>query len=466
MGLLGNIYIGYSGLYTESVGLKVSANNVSNLNTIGFKKDRIEFEDRIAKEIETFLTERGYGTFIKDIRIDFSEGGMISTGNPTDLAISGKGFFIVSDEEGNIYYTRDGQFFINEVDEKHFGLQNSLGMYLLGAEPDATSAEITTLKPYLIPKIMEPKATSLIKTQLIFDSQEEVNDVPLWEKYQYDPENSLEPIKNYNYDWVWDLPIYTSDGEKINLKLYADRGAELDEYEILLALEDPNLDGRGDGRYKGAFLYGTITFNSSGDINSVSFKKFTDLNNPPEDLTADDWVNGHPKVTININGAIQEIELDLGFIYNPDTGELERTENASKMLASSFAQLYYNQDGYPMGVFERIEMISEEGLIKVWYTNYKTLEVAKIFLADFKGYEESLEKVGHNLFKAKHGVEPLIFSPGILERGRIISGVLENSNVDLAEEMVRLIVLQRSFQSNARIITTSDQLLQDFLRQV
>ncbi len=462
MNLFGNMYVGYTGLYTDSIGLKVSADNISNLNTIGFKKHRTEFEDRITKELEVFSNEKPYGSYIKDIRTIFSQGGITTTDVPTDLAISGKGFFIVSDKNGNIYYTRDGQFFINEVDKDHFALQNSLGMYLLGADPNTTDATLDTLKPYLIPKVMDPKATSQIKTELIFDSRKPTNTQSLLDKYQYDPNNPEEPIEEGNYDWVWDLPIYDSNGNRLDLKLYADRGEKNNEYEILVALSDPTLDGRGDGKYKGAFLYGTLTFGASGEITGVNFQQVA----PDGTLSSVNWTDGLPTFTLNVNGNTQDIQLDLGFTYNPDTGELERTSGTSRMLANPFAQLSYNQDGYPMGVFDHIEVINEEGLIKAWYTNNKDIEVSKIFLADFTGYEDSLEKAGHNLFKAKPDVTPFIFSPSTSERGRIISGALETSNVDLAEEMVRLIVLQRAFQSNSRVITTSDELLQDFLRQV
>ncbi|MCS7200466.1 MAG: flagellar hook-basal body complex protein, partial [Caldimicrobium sp.] len=120
---------------------------------------------------------------------------------------------------------------------------------------------------------------------------------------------------------------------------------------------------------------------------------------------------------------------------------------------------------YPLGVFDRLEVINEEGQIRAWYTNQKDIAVARIFLADFAGYEEALDKIGNGLFRARPGVTAFLFAPSSAERGRILSGALEGSNVDLAMEMVNLIVLQRSFQSNSRVITTADGMLEDFLRQ-
>ena len=145
------------------------------------------------------------------------------------------------------------------------------------------------------------------------------------------------------------------------------------------------------------------------------------------------------------------MEVLLGLLY------------ASKFLANPFVQLYYNQDGYTQSIFDKIEVITEEELIKAWYTNGQNVEVAKIFLADFTGYEDSLVKIGSNLFQAKEGVTPFVFAPGFYERGRLVSGALESSNVDLAMEFINLIVLQRAFQSNVRAIVTADQTLEDFL---
>ncbi len=462
MSLFGNMYIGYTGLYTDTVGLKVSGNNITNLNTTGYKKDRMEFMNNLVSDTnEVFCAEKGIGCYPKSIRTIFDQGGLQTTDNPTDLAISGKGFFIVQDQKGNIYYTRDGQFFVNEVDENHLALQNSLGMFLLGATPDAQTADLQTLQPYLIPKIMNAKATETIKASLILDSRVQTNNYTLVDKYdaQTNPQN---PIPENNYDWVYDWYIYDSKGERIPVRLYVDRGDSPNKYEVLFALDDPALDGRGSGKLQGAFLYGELTFGNAGNIYSADFYQVA----PDGTLTQLDLTQtGKPQVTLNINGTQQTLTLDLGFTVNQD-GSIKREEGAIKMIANPFTQLEYNQDGYPEGIFDHIEVITENGLIEAYYTNGKTIDVSKIFLADFSGYEDTLIKTGENLFKAKAGTTPTLFAPGKQERGTLISGALETSNVDLADEMVRLIVLQRAFQSNSRVITTSDELLQEFLRQV
>uniref|UniRef100_A0A7V5XHH6 Flagellar hook protein FlgE n=1 Tax=Thermodesulfobacterium geofontis TaxID=1295609 RepID=A0A7V5XHH6_9BACT len=467
MGIFGSIYTCYSGIFTSSIGMSVVGDNIANLNTIGFKGSRFELMNKIVNVLnETFLKERGSGVFVENIRTLYTQGGIITTYIPTDLAISGKGFFIVSDKNGNIFYTRDGQFFVNEVDENYFALQNSLGLYLLGADPTAETADLASLKPYLIPKIMPPKGTSEINLQVIFDSRkptEEIDD-PLWGNYNATQET---PLSEGKYEFVWSLPIYDNLGGEIILKLYADRTSNPNEYEVLVALEDPTLDGRGEGIYQGAFLYGILTFGENGDITDAKFWEVTNPSSfnpnldPPLDLTT----LGKPQFNLNIQGNTQTITLDLGFKVEKD-GNITRTPYASKLLANPFVQLYYNQNGYSQGIFDKIEVITEEGLIKAWYTNGQNSEVAKIFLADFTGYEDSLIKIGSNLFLAKEGATPFIFAPGFYESGRIISGALEGSNVDLAMEMINLIVLQRAFQSNLRAIVTADQLLEDFFNKV
>lgn len=467
MGIFGSLYISYSGVYTNTVGMKVTADNIANLNTTGFKGSRYEFTNELVNAMqEVFTKEKGLGSSVKDIRTIYTQGGITTTDIPTDLAISGKGFFIVSDQKGNIFYTRDGQFFVNEVGESYFALQNSLGLYLLGADPSATTADLATLKPYLIPKLMPSRGTREINLQVIFDSRRPLEPIDefLWQNYDATSPNVLPDGK---YDFVWNLPIFDNLGEKRTLLLYADRTSNPNEYELLVTLDNPSLDGRGTGAYQGAFLYGILSFGGNGDVVGAKFWEITNPSsfnpntNPPMDLT----ILGRPQFTLNILGNTQTITLDLGFQVEKD-GSIVKTPYASKLLANPFVQLYYNQDGYAQGIFDRIEIITEEGLVRAWYTNGQSIEVAKIFLADFTGYEESLLKIGSNLFQAKEGVVPFIFAPGLYERGRLISGALEGSNVDLAEQFLNLIMLQRAYQSNVRAITTVDQTLEYFLSKV
>jgi len=402
MGIFGTIYTCYSGVCTNTVGMKVVADNIANLNTTGFKGSRWEFANEVTTATqEAFVKEKGLGSRVKDIRTLYTQGGIITTDVPTDLAISGKGFFIVSDKNGNIFYTRDGQFFVNEVDENHFALQNSLGLYLLGAEPGATTADLTSLKPYLIPKIMPPKATSEINIQAIFDSRKpvEVVDDPLWQNYDATREKVLEDGR---YEFVWNLPIYDSLGEKRNLQLYIDRTSDPNQYELLVALDEPSLDGRGAGKFQGAFLYGILTFGGNGDITDAKFWEITNPSSfdPNTQSPMDLKTLGKPQFTLNVKGNTQTITLDFGFQVEAD-GSITRTSYASKLMANPFVQLYYNQNGYSQGIFDKIEVITEEGLIRAWYTNGQNIEVSKIFLADFTGYEDSLVKIGLNLFQAK-----------------------------------------------------------------
>ncbi len=462
MGIFGTMFIGYAGLFSDSQAMNVSADNITNLNTTGFKAGRFEFSDVIRRAVgEVFTRGAGYGSNIKSTRWLFSQGGLQTTDVPTDLAISGRGFFVVSDGKGNLFFTRDGQFMINEADERNFALQNTLGLYLLGSDPNVEATNLGDLKNHLIPKIMAAKPTSLISAQLLLNANRPTNTELLTDKYDYTA-NPGKPLEDGKYDWVFDWEIYDSLGQKTILKAYVDRGENTNTYEILVALGDPTKDLRGDGKLKGAFLYGTLTFGGSGDIVGADFYQIADPNGTlvPLDLTT----LSQPKFTMNIEGRTQEITLDLGFKVEPD-GSITRLSNATRLSASPFSQLLFSQDGYEEGVFDRIEVITEEGLIRAWYTNGRDLPVAKLYLADFNGYEESLEKVGNNLFRAKLGSTPFIFSPGIGERGRIISGALETSNTDLAQEMIHLILLQRAFQSNSRVITAADQMLEDFIRQ-
>jgi len=196
---------------------------------------------------------------------------------------------------------------INEADEKHFALQNSLGMYLLGADPDATTAGIVDLKPHLIPKVMPAKATSKISAQLLLNANRPTNAETLLTKYDWTADPT-KPLQDGQYDWVFDWDIYDPLGQRITLKAYFDRGDTPNTYEVLLALADPAKDTRGDGKFKGAFLYGTLTFGGNGEVVSADFSQILD---PTGTLTPLDLATlGQPRFTLTVDGRTQEITLD------------------------------------------------------------------------------------------------------------------------------------------------------------
>lgn len=166
---------------------------------------------------------------------------------------------------------------------------------------------------------------------------------------------------------------------------------------------------------------GTLTFNSDGSLNSGD--------------------------TANIALGSQAIQVD----FSPDVAK-------TTQYAADFSTLYQYQDGYPTGFLEGIS-IEADGIIYGHYTNGQTRQLYQVVLADFVN-PSGLTKKGGNLYaQSPHSGEPLIGTPGSGGLGTIVPNSLEQSNVDLAEEFTKIIIYQRAFQANARVITTTDDML-------
>lgn len=470
MSLFGTIYLGKSGVTSMSRGISISADNVANLESTGFRANRPLFEDLFLSATTEAppLDQKGLGTDLEAVEILYQEGPIRATDNPTDLAISGKGFFTVTDRK-NFFFTRDGGFLLQEAaKEGYLKLATPSGYELCGWEipegmegQDVTSG---TLAPILIPKNMSGKATSEIVLQLNCDSSKPPEGENLTLLDKWDSSHPEEPLGEGNYDLKVDLPLWDDLGTQHHVSLYIDRTAEPRTFEFLVAL-NPSEDWRGDGPYSGCLLSGLLHFGSAGQLESITNVQTISPDGTATELPPEDWPGGFPAFTVNFTGTPQQITLDFGLQYESETGSWNRLEDhASTAYAAPFSVVYQHLDGYPSGRFQEIN-VDEKGVVRAQYTNQQTLEVARLPLALF-GSADDLERAGGNLFQAVNGAEPEYFAPGKDAPGSIMGGALEGSNVDLANEMVHLITLQRAFQSNTRVITTADQMLDDFIRAV
>ncbi len=468
MSLFGTIYLGKSGINTMSRGLSVSADNVANLESTGFRASRALFEDLMLRATNEAPPgdQRGLGTTVEAVEVLYHEGPIKVTDNPTDLAITGKGFFTVSDGE-DVFYTRDGGFILREVEDT-LRLSTPSGYDLYGwAVPQGTDGEAVTsgtLAPVEIPQYISGQPTSNIILQLNCDSSRppETTNLTLLDKWDGTQE---EPISSGGYELKVDLPVWDNIGQQHQLSLYLDRTDQARTFEFLVAM-DPSEDWRGSGEYAGCLLSGLLHFGSLGDLESIDHLQL--ITSPSGDTTSlnpGDLPNGLPAFTVNFTGTPQQITLDFGLYFDADAGQWQRVDNrVSTAFAAPFSVIYQYLDGYPPGTFKEIK-VSEKGVVQAKYTNNQIFDMARIPLALF-GSPDDLERAGANLFKAVAGAEPDYFAPDRNAVGTIIGGALEDSNVDLAQEMVHLITLQRAFQSNTRIITTADQMLDDFIRSV
>ena len=405
--MLQSFYTAITGLNGNQQWLNVISDNIANVNTIGFKSERITFEDLVAHSLTTFAnntpknTEIGGGSFVALTTKDFSQGSFMNTNSPTDLALDGEGFFMVKDNQGTVYYTRAGQFRLDANGD----LVNVDGMKLQGWTLDNNGNIAGALDKINVPYAINPTITTKINlvepTNL--DSRSNVISAT------FDPTNST------TFNYVNSMTIYDSLGNPHTLSFYFQKtGANIWN---VYAYMDNNLTT--------PVQVGSPTLNFDTNGNLTSGSPFT------------------LSLTLS-NGATspQSITIDVSKI---------------KQVASDFI-FYANQDGFAKGDLLGVA-VTEDGIVKGMYSNGNVKNIARLAVATFKD-KEMLVRKGNNLYLPNtQTFTPIITPGGILSKVR--SGFLELSNVDISREFINLITAQRAYQANARVITTDDQILQE-----
>jgi len=419
------LYTGVTGLDTTSAELSVVGDNIANANTIGFKAGRAAFEDALA---QTLIggAQRGLGSRLQAIQKLMSQGAIANTGIATDLAISGNGFFVVKGSHNGVdssYFTRAGQF---TVDNSGF-LVNLEGLKVQGYGTNAAGVINGTLGDIDVGAASSPpSATTTITVKANLDAREPIPALP------WDPQN---PGATSNF--TSPTTIYDSLGGAHEATIYYVKTATGFDYHVLT-------DGGGvQGGVAGVnseIAGGAMTFDASGNLASVT----------PQ-----------AAILFNPRGAVQPQPLT--FNFGTPTGAGGTGADGITQYASTEANVFINQDGFTSGILARVA-INTDGEVVGTFTNGQTRTLGAVALANFEAPDQ-LERIGGNLFSntAKSG-QPTIGEAASGGRGAIIAGALEQSNVDLSGEFVRMIAAQRGFQANSKTISTADQLLAELIQ--
>jgi flagellar hook protein FlgE len=391
--------------------MSVIGNNLANVNTHGFKASRVTFVDILSQSLTggTGEYQIGRGVEMSKVIPQLSQGSFETTTSPTDLAIDGDGFFIVKGDEGK-FYTRAGIFIFNKDGE----MITPTGYTLQGWKLDREGKISGSLDDINISAISSsPYATTKVELKVNLDADSEPPSDFDWT----DPHNTS------NYSTT--LSIYDSLGRDHMISIFFRKDSENTwNYHVLAADGEIN----GDTLEVGS---GTLTFSSSGALESVE-----------GDEILFDWKGG---------AEVSRVLFDFG------TGL-----NGTTQFAGNSSTLFQDQDGYASGHLINIS-VDTEGKVTGLFSNGTSRSIYKIALANFKSPWD-LDMVGKNLFaESNTSGQPIIGSPGTSGIGKIVSNSLEMSNVDIATEFVNLIKTQQAFQANSRIITTTDQMLQDII---
>lgn len=441
MTVLSSLFSGISGLVANGSALSVIGDNISNVNTVGFKRGQANFENALTQKIGN--AQIGLGARLSNVAVNFSPGSFETTGTDTDLAIDGKGFFVVKGTDGQ-FYTRAGNFFQNNEGK----VINPAGFVLQGQEIDSTSGNPvgTTSDVTIASQTSEPVATTTITLKLNVDSDATVKAAFVGTSLQNAANSS-----NYSVG----VPVYDSLGKSHAVTVYFNKTADRTwEYNALVDAGDLT---NGTAGQTVIIKKGTLVFNTAGklDTNTVTA---TAVPVPGGGPAAGGYYTTIPwKAAAAV--AVGDFSIDFGpGVTAPTSGSGEITQ-----YRQDFAITNQSVNGRPPG---RVNSISfnEDGYLVGQFTNGETRRLYRISLATFAS-EQNLQRKGGNLFAetADSGQANINFA-NTGDKGKIQGGGLEMSNVDLATEFVKMVITQRGFQASARTISTTDQLLAELVQ--
>lgn len=413
MSLGSSFYAALSGMNANGMAMQVISDNISNANTVGFKSTSTQFEDILGMSLEGIagFTHMGVGTNVSAMPLAFTQGTLMTTTVGTDVAVNGKGFFIVEDAVSDEqFYTRAGNFHVD--DDGYF--VNVNGLRVQGYLYDSTGTNlIETLTDIVVDQttMVPPSITEEIDMVLNLDSAEGVLTFDL-----------TDPGATSNYSTA--LEIYDTLGQSHTITVYFSKTAP-QAWEWNATIDGSDVNGGTPGT---AQLFGTgdIAFTTDGLLSTAM---------PMDFYTG--------AITFANGIAATDIEVDFS--------------STTQYGSPSVIQIL-TQDGYAAGNLSGISIVTD-GNIVGHFTNGQVKNIARLALAEFPSYM-GLERAGSLLFKeTTDSGDPLVNKPGEGGLGEVSAGMLEESNVDLATEFIRMIITQRAYQANSKVISTTDEML-------
>ncbi len=485
-----SLYIGATGMKTLGSGMNVISNNIANVSTIGYKQQTALFSDVFyaqqggvggwwdaQTDSKVALGQVGQGVQLDAVLTRYTQGALESSNTVTDMAISGKGFFQVTDKNGSAYYTRAGDF----RPDNEGVLRTPAGMALMGYKfaEDGTKGGLEEVTIDRFAK-MPAKATTAVDLRLnVAQSKNTATDAtnPYFSLLgQYNSANKP-PISSSGYGYAQSITLYGADGTAHSATIYFDGAPSTGTGTTVEYMVASDADSNGGTAQ--ALMMGTMSFNSKGELTGMS--AYTPSTAGSTNLA--DWnaatlsekgvpqmtVNGSP-VTLNLGisatggwqnspGNAASVGTDPTALASMGNAYTRAADATTNYTSSSPVMRSKSQDGYAAGTLNNIS-ISTDGTVVGKFSNNKSMDLWQIPVCRFTS-EDGLRREGNNVFSATEDSGQMEMGvAGTENYGKINAYNIENSNVDMATEMVNMIVNQRGFQSNSKVVTTADQLLQ------
>ncbi len=425
MSILTSLFAGISGLNAFGNALSVVGNNVANMNTVGFKGSSVTFADIGSSGLTGGSGGQvGRGVLVNNIRNEFGQGSFQTTSNGLDMALEGEGFFIVQDTAGAQFYTRAGVF----SPDADGLVVNPDGYKLRGFQADASgnlTAQIGDID--LSSTSAVPSSTTTVDFVANMDSRETIPST-------FDVTN---PSGTSNFSTS--VTVFDSLGNGHLVTTYFRKSVEAaagNSWQWFTVV--PGADNANSANAE-IQANGTLTFNNSGALNIESA-----ITSPTGGF---DFSGGAAQN--------QAIVFDFGNSITTDSG---LGLDGVTQFGSTSAVLNQTQNGFAAGALRSIS-INEDGIVSGLFTNGTTRTLAQLALARFNA-PDGLTSTGNNNFaSSQDSGQPIVGTGNSAGLGSVFANSLELSNVDLAEQFVKMIEFQRGFQANSRIITVTDELL-------
>jgi len=407
--MIASLYAGISGLSANATAMTVIGDNIANVNTTAFKSNRSHFANILSASLGGDAATSGVGRGVEfwGVNAQWTQGSLENSASATDLAINGKGFFMVQNASGSNFYTRAGNFTF----DKEGYLVNPDGLQLQGYQIDA-NGNIGSISDIYIPgeRVSPPAQTTEFNFDINLNAGAQTGDT-----------------------YTTAQTVYDSLGNAIPMTFTFTRQAAAQTWTV--TGEIPPSAGTG------------VTFGGNPSMNIV-FDDTGIMTSPAANVAAALALTNGADTPLSMNWAFEDVN---GNSYGDVTG-----------YASASGTTFQYQDGYPAGMLRGIS-IDETGVVTAAYSNGEMTPLYQVALVDFPSYD-GLTKMGKNLYaESLASGQALVGTAGNGRLGSVAPSSLEMSNVDLAEEFVKMITTQRAFQANSKVITSSDEILQELI---
>lgn len=448
--MMRSMFSGVSGLRAHQARMDVIGNNIANVNTVGYKSSTVQFSEVFSQTIQgagspqegrggTNPRQIGLGVTVGAIDVNHTKGSTQRTDNPTDLMIDGNGFFAVTNDANyqNRFFTRAGNFSIDRLGN----LVTPGGFKVLGSD----------FKPIQIDKSTTKTAT-------------ETNNIEIGSNINFaeevDPTNNIAYTTSFDaFDSLGNVHTVTMNfGEKILFDDGTDKGSFRN-----IEFTNPNLTGSVGN-------LNPISYTPPTENANAIYAKFDDsgvflgiFTIATADIDAGGFATGGTQLntfglSLSVPGA-SDIDVTL---YDDTVAPVNNSfANLTHYAATSDAK-GKTITGNSSGAIDSFN-VSQAGEIVATYTNGEREILGVIVLADFDN-PAGLTKVGANMFAdTPNSGSPKYGDPATGSFGALAPGALEMSNVDLSAQFTDMITTQRGFQANSRVITTTDEMLQELV---